>query len=273
MAGRLGVIAGSGPLPRRVVAAARAGGREVFVLAIDGETEAATVAGVPHASVPLGAVGRAIRLLRQARVRDVCLIGPVRRPPLAGLRPDLRAARLLARLAGGPAGDDRLLRLIVEELEREGFRVVAAEALTRGLDLPVGVPTRAQPDAMAARDSAQGLAVARRLGELDVGQAVVVQEGVVLAVEAAEGTDALLARVAGLGRRGRGGVLVKVPKPGQERRADLPTVGPRTVELVAEAGLAGLVIEAGGTLVVDPPATIAAADARRLFLEAVAPAP
>jgi DUF1009 family protein len=269
VAGRLGVIAGSGPLPRAVVAAARAAGRDPFVLAIEGETEPLTVADTPHAWVALGAVGRALRLLREAGVREVCLIGPVRRPSLAGLRPDLRAARLLARLAGGPAGDDRLLRLIVEELEREGFEVVGADAVLAAANLPAGVRTRARPDAGAARDIALGLAVARRLGELDVGQAVVVQQGVVLGVEAIEGTDALLQRTAALRRPGPGGVLVKLLKPGQERRADLPTIGPRTIELAAAAGLQGIAVEAGGTLLVDAPATIAAADALGLFLEAV----
>ena len=213
----------------QVVDAAQAAGREVFVLAFEGETDPAVVDGVPHQWVPLGAVGRALEALHEAGSEDVVMIGPVRRPALAscklglarhaapgqararrrpGRRPAVQADRRRARGRGVPRDRRR----------RRDRRAAGA----RRACWP-----RSPPDAAAERDIAQGIAGrASRLGELDVGQAVVVQQGLVLGVEAVEGTDQLLARCAGLRRDGPGGVLVKLKKPRQERRADLPTIGP-----------------------------------------------
>jgi UDP-2,3-diacylglucosamine hydrolase len=270
MAHKLAVLAGRGPLPAQVVAAALAQGTHVFVLAFEGETDPELVRNLPHRWVPLGAVGRAIDALHAAEVEDVVLIGPVRRPALASLGLDRRGMQLLARLGLRRHGDDQLLRLIVEELEGEGFRVLGADALIAGALAPEGPMTALIPDADAMRDIALGIEVAERLGDLDVGQAAVVQQGQVLGVEAAEGTDALMARCAGLRRAGRGGVLVKVKKPGQERRADLPTIGPHTIQVAAEAGIAGIAVHAGHCLIVERAEVIAAADRAGLFVIGVA---
>lgn len=271
-AGRtFGIIAGGGPLPREVATAARAAGRDVFILALEGATDPQTVTDLPHAWVPIGQLGRSLRALRDADVGEVCMIGPVRRPTLASLRLDLRAMSLLPRYLSHAGGDDGLLRLLVGELEREGFRVVGAHEIAGDLTAPAGVLTRLRPDEQAERDIARGITVARRLGEVDVGQAVVVQQGLVLGVEAIEGTDALLERVAGLRRDGPGGVLVKLCKPGQERRTDLPTVGPATVEGAARAGLRGIALEAGATLLVERGRAIDAADRAGLFIAGIAP--
>lgn len=263
---KLGVLAGSGPLPAQVVGAAKAGGREVFVLAFEGETDPAVVEGTQHEWVPLGAVGRSLRILREAGVDDVVMIGPVRRPSLATMKLDWRGMQLVARVGLGGRGDDRLFKVIVEELEREGFRVIGADAIDGTLLAPVGPLTRATPDPAAARDIALGIEVAGRLGELDVGQAVVVQQGLILGVEAVEGTDQLLSRCAGLRRAGPGGVLVKIKKPGQERRADLPAIGPTTVMGAAAAGLAGIAVEAGNCLIIDRREVIDVADRSNLFV-------
>jgi hypothetical protein len=136
---------------------------------------------------------------------------------------------------------------------------------------PAGRLSRAAPDAVAMADISRGIAVARALGAIDVGQGCVVQQGIVLAVEAAEGTDAMLARCGGLAAPGRGGVLVKLVKPGQDRRTDLPTVGPETLRRAAEAGLRGVAFEAGGTILAERDATIAVADAAGLFLLGLGP--
>jgi DUF1009 family protein len=268
MARTLAVLAGRGPLPAQVVAAALAQGKDVFVLAFEGETDPELVRDLPHRWLPLGAVGRAIDALRAAKAEEVVLIGGVRRPALTSL--DRRGMQLLAKVGWRSHGDNQLLRLIVEELEGEGFRVVGADALLEGALAPEGPMTELVPNADAMRDIALGVEVALRLGDLDVGQAAVVQQGLVLGVEALEGTDALIARCAGLKRAGRGGVLVKVKKPGQERRADLPTIGPDTVWGAAEAGLAGIAVHAGQCLIVERAETIAAADRARLFVIGVA---
>lgn len=270
MADRLGILAGAGELPLRVIEAARALSRPVFVLAFEGMADPATVAGSPHAWVRLGAAGEGMRLLREAGVAELVFAGAVRRPTLASLRPDWRAAKFFARIGVKALGDDGLLRAVIRELEDEGFRVISVESLLGETLAPEAVLGAHAPDAAARGDIAHGLAVAHALGLLDIGQAVVVQQGIVLGVEAIEGTDALIERCGAVRREGPGGVLVKIAKPGQERRADLPTIGPRTVTAAAAAGLVGIAVEAGSTLLLDRAAIIAAADAAGLFVVGIA---
>ncbi len=270
--GTLGILAGSGPLPGQVAAAAQRAGRAVFIVAFEDFAEAAVIAPYPHATVRLGAAGRMLALLRAQGCRDLVLIGPVRRPSLLDLRPDAEGARILARIGRSAfAGDDGLLAAVVRVLAEEGFRVIGAhEVLTTALG-GAGQAGHAAADAQAWADIRRGIAVVQALGSADVGQACVVQAGCVLAVEAIEGTDRMIERAAGLRRPGPGGVLVKLVKPGQDRRADLPTIGPRTIAAAAAAGLRGVAYEAGGTLVTDMAACVSAADAAGLFLIGVAP--
>ena len=270
MADRLGILAGAGELPLRVIEAAREASRPVFVLAFEGIADRAVVAGSPHAWVRLGAAGEGMRLLRENGVVELVLAGSVRRPSIAGLRPDWRAAKFFARVGLKALGDDGLLGAVIKELESEGFRVVSLESLLPHMLAPRGAIGALLLDDAAQADIARGLEAARALGALDIGQAVVVQQGMVLGVEAIEGTDALLARCAALRREGRGGVLVKIAKPGQERRADLPVIGPGTVAAALAAGLAGIAVEAGSTLLVDRDAIAAAADAAGMFVVGVA---
>lgn len=265
-AGRVGIVAGDGGLPRRLVEACGQSGRDVFVLALEGAAEPATVADVPHAWCRLGAAARGLALLRENAVAELVLAGGVQRPSLASLRPDWRAAKFLARVAYRALGDDGLLSAVVAELEREGFRVIGADQILGSGLAPDGPFGRIRPDEQADADIAHGAHIARALGRLDIGQAVVVQQGLVLGVEAIEGTDDLLRRCAKLRREGPGGVLVKLQKPGQDQRADLPTIGPQTVVLAAEAGLRGIAVEAGATIVIDRDQVIAAADDAGLFV-------
>lgn len=266
MASRLGIVAGGGGLPRQLVEYCRAAGRDVFVLALERAAEPDTVRDVPHAWCRLGAAARGLALLRENDVSELVLAGGIQRPSLAALRPDWRAARLFARLGYRALGDDSLLSAVVGELEQEGFRVIAADQLLDGALAPAGPLGKFRPDEQAAADIADGLRIARALGALDIGQAVVVQQGLVLGVEAIEGTDALLRRCAALRREGPGGVLVKVQKPGQETRADRPTIGPRTVQLAVETGLRGIAIEADATIILDRDEAICAADRAGLFV-------
>jgi DUF1009 family protein len=268
--GVLGIIAGSGTLPRRLIEGAQAKGREVFVIALQSEAEPETVANVAHIWCRLGAAAKALRALRDNGVSDVCFAGGVHRPSLAAIRPDWRAAKFFAKVGYRLLGDDGLFSAIAKELEIEGFRVIGAhDLLDDAVTVPEGSLGRVAPSAEAASDIARGIEIARAIGALDIGQAVVVQQGLVLGVEAIEGTDALLRRCAGLRRAGAGGVLVKVQKPGQESRIDRPTVGPQTVRLAAEAGLQGIAAEAGATLLLDRDEVIRAANAAGLFVVGV----
>jgi UDP-2,3-diacylglucosamine hydrolase len=267
----LGLVAGGGAVPLQVAAAAQAAGRNVFAVVIEGWADPADYAHLPHLAIRLGAVGEAVEALRARGIRQIVMCGTAKRPSFLSIRPDAGMARLLVRIGRAAwQGDDGLLKAVVRVLEEEGFEILPAQSILRGILPEVGQLGAHAPGAQAMEDIRRGIAVVRALGAVDVGQGAVVQQGLVLGVEAIEGTDALLARCGGLRREGPGGVLVKLVKPGQDRRVDLPTVGPTTIAGAA-AGLAGIAIEAGGTILVDRASTVAAADAAGLFLLAIRP--
>jgi DUF1009 family protein len=266
MADKLGIVAGAGDLPARLIEVCRQSGREIFVLAFEGETDPATVAGVDHGWVNFHSLTQGLQQLRDSGVGELVLLGSVKRPSLKDLNPDIKTAKFIAKAGIKALGDDGLLRAIVAALEEERFRVSGVDDFLSHLLAEARIYTSAAPDANAEHDIQLGLNVVRALGALDVGQAAVVHQGVVLGVEAQEGTDALLERCAGLRQLDRGGVLVKVKKPHQERRVDLPTIGPRTVEGAAVAGLSGIAVEAGSVLIVDAEQVRDIADAAGLFV-------
>jgi UDP-2,3-diacylglucosamine hydrolase len=269
MAGKLGIVAGGGDLPRMLVDACRGSGRDFHVFALEGQADAATVEGVPHDWFRFGAAGSALKRAQELAVRDVVLAGSVKRPSVVSLRPDWKTLQFLMRIGAKGLGDDGLLRRIVEAMEAEGLTVIGADTVLNDLKPAVGVLGRHRPDEAAAEDIERGRAVLRAMSAADVGQAVVVQQGMVLGVEAIEGTDALIDRCGALRREGPGGVLVKLPKQGQEKRADLPTIGPDTVARAAAAGLRGIAVAAGATLIIRREEVVRAADAAGLFLVAV----
>ncbi len=267
---RLGILAGGGPFPGQVARAAERAGRGVFIVGFEDYAEASVIGSFPHAYVRVGAASRILSLLRQHGCRDIVLVGPVKRPSMLDLRPDAEGLRILSRIGRAAfTGDDGLLAAVVRVLGEEGFRVLGAHEILAEAVGAEGQLGAVAADDLALSDIARGREVIAALGRVDVGQACIVQQGVVLAVEAIEGTDQMLARAAGLARPGPGGVLIKMVKPGQDRRADLPTIGPRTVENAADAGLRGIAYEAGGTMLTDRDACIAAADRRGVFLVGV----
>jgi hypothetical protein len=266
MTGPLGIVAGGGSLPRRLVEVCQASGRGAFVIAIENHTDPATVEGADHLWIRMGQSEKAVRALKEAGVKDLVLVGAVKRPSMTELRPDRKTFKFLAKIGFNSLGDDGLLGAVVKGLEDEGFTLRGIEEFVHDLLAAEGSFGRNAPDEAAWRDIRRGIDVVRAMGAADVGQATVIQDGLVLGVEALEGTDALLARCGPLRRAGPGGVLVKLSKPGQERRADLPTIGVKTVEGAAAAGLRGIAVEAGGTLVVDLPAVVATADRAGLFI-------
>ncbi len=269
---KIGIIAGGGELPAKVAAAARAAGRDVFILGLEGHADPAVLAPWPHEMQRIGAGGRILAALREHDCQDLVMIGPVRRPSLLDMRPDAEGARILARIGRAAFdGDDGLLAAVIRIFAEEGFSVVAAHEVMREALAPEGLLTRMEPDAQAMADINRGTRVARLLGSADVGQGCVVQQGLVLAVEAIEGTDAMLARAGALRRDGIGGVLVKLVKPGQDKRADLPTIGLRTVRNVVAAGLRGVAFEAQATILAEREACLAEADAAGLFLLGLPP--
>jgi DUF1009 family protein len=262
---KLGIIAGGGILPALLAKACVEGGREYFLLAIEGFADPALVEDRPHAWFRLGEAGKGIGLLRDHRVDDLVLAGAVRRPSLKELRPDAWAVRFFAKLGKAWVGDDSLLSALVGALETEGFRVVGSDSILADHLAVAGPYGTVLPDDIARTDMDRGFAVVRQLGALDIGQAAIVQQGIVLGVEGAEGTDKLIQRCAALHRDGPGGVLVKARKPEQDQRVDLPTVGSSTVRAAIDSGLRGIAFEAGGVFVFDREEAIRLANQAGLF--------
>jgi DUF1009 family protein len=272
-AGPLAIVCGGGSLPFAVADAAQRQGRRVVLLAIRGAADAQMVSAFPHHWAFLGQLGRNFRLLRAEGCRDLVFIGSVTRPTLRQARFDLFSLSLLPRLIRMfRHGDNGLLSGLGSIVEEQGFRLLGAHEVAPELLMPQGAVGNRKPGDGDWADIQRALALLHATGPFDVGQAVVVSDRRVLAIEAAEGTDQMLARLAELRRSGQihardgAGVLVKAPKPGQDRRFDLPSIGPRTVEGAAAAGLTGIAVVAGSTIVAEPDRIIAAADRAKIFV-------
>jgi len=263
---KLGLIAGGGKVPALVREACRQNGRSLYIAALNGFCDPATVAGSDHGWFDMAQVGRLFDSLKAAEVAEVTISGSVTRPDFARMLPDWRGAKLLPRfIKAGLQGDDAVLRVVVETFEAEGFRLVGVEAIVADLLAPAGLMSNQAPSDADWRDIHYGITVARALGAADKGQAAVVAHQQTIGLEDQAGTDVLLQRMALMPEAG-GGVLVKCLKPGQERRVDLPTIGVQTVTNAVAAGLRGIAVEAGAALIVDRMATCAAADAAGLYL-------
>lgn len=271
----LAILAGGGELPREVASAAAATGRRVVVVAIRGEADPGLAALGAH-WVEWGQVGRLLDLLAAEACRDLVLVGGVvRRPDFRAVAGDFGTVRRLPKiLAALSGGDDGLLRRVIGLLESEGLRVLAVPDVAPSLVLAPGPIGRRKPDAANLADIARGLALLATIGPFDVGQAAVVAGGRVVAIEGAEGTDALIDRCGAVRAAGRivrdaRGVLVKAAKPQQDRRVDLPVIGPETVRRAAAAGLAGIAAESGRVLVANREETRRAAEDAGLFVVGV----
>ena len=268
--GRIAVIAGRGGLPMRLISALEGGGREPVLAMLPGVTVEGAGAW-PAERIEFERLVPFLDRLHDLGVRHVAFAGAMTRPRLDPQRFDARTAQLVPRLLPAvQAGDDATLRAVIALFEEEGFGVLGAGDLAPDLLPPPGVLGQHQPGPEAARDAARAAAIVTALGAVDVGQGAVVARGLCLAVEALPGTDAMLAQVAALPvalrGEGRAGLVYKAPKPGQDRRVDLPALGPDTVRAAAVAGLAGVAFEAGGVLFIDRAEAVAEADAAGLFL-------
>lgn len=271
---RLGLIAGGGDLPKHVAYAA---GEELGrVIVLKGFGDPADFE--KSDTLALGQMGKIFKTLKASDCTHVCFAGYVDRPDFKDIKPDLRALFMMPRaMKAATGGDDALLRHVLGLFEKEGFQIISPQEVCVDLLLEEGalgaikLPQAHREDALAACHIAQAI------GALDIGQGAVVAHGVTLAVEAQEGTDAMLQRVASLPQALRGaegnrrGVLAKMIKPKQDQRVDLPVIGLATVENAAAAGLAGIVAEAGRAFVLDEDSVIEAANRHGLFVLGLPP--
>jgi UDP-2,3-diacylglucosamine hydrolase len=272
--GPVAIICGGGSFPFTVADALARNGRRAVLFPLRGFADAAAVERYPHHWANIGQFGRFVRIARKEGCRDVIFIGSLVRPAIRQLITfDWETLRLLPRVIRQfYGGDNHLLTGVARIFEDYGFRLLGAHEVAPEILVPEGTLGGTQPKARDFSDIARGLEALRAIGPFDVGQAIVVANNNVLALEAAEGTDEMLSRIAGLRKSGRIrmsegiGVLVKAPKPGQDWRFDLPSIGPRTIEGAAAAGLAGIAVIAGGAIVAEPELVIRAADRAGLFV-------
>jgi DUF1009 family protein len=276
--GPLAIISGGGTLPFAIADVVLKTGRPVVLFALRGFADPSRVAHYSHHWMALGQYGWFRRTAAREGCREVVFIGSVVRPALSQIRFDVGTLKVLPRIvAMFRGGDNHLLSSIVQVLEQDGFRVRGAHEVAPDILMPAGVLGRHSPSERDRGDIARGLELIATIGRFDVGQAVIVANNHVLAIEAIEGTDQMLTRIAELRHSGRiraphgTGTLIKAPKPGQERRIDLPSVGPSTVEGVARAGLAGLALLAGEAIVAEPERLMQAADRAKVFVVGVPP--
>lgn len=269
---KLGIIAGGGAIPKKLIECCQAQKRDYFVLAIEGNADKNLITeDIPHQWIRIGQAGTGFKKFHDEHVEEVVMIGTIRRPSLKDLVPDFRTAAFFAKIGMKAIGDDGILRAVVKEIESEGMIVRGIHEVMPEILVKKGVLGKHKPDKQAREDIKRGIEVALELGKLDVGQAVIVQQGLVLGVEGIEGTDELIRRCGDYKRKGDGGVLVKLRKPQQDMRIDLPTIGPRSVYRAKETGLKGIAVHAGNGLIVDEQEVIKAADAAGLFVIGIDP--
>ncbi len=272
----LGILAGGGQLPGLIIEACRASGRAYYVIAFKDQADPEVVSDSPHTWMRLGAAGQTITILKEHGVKELVFAGAISRPSMSQIYPDMWAARFLAKSGVLALGDDGFLKTLIKTLERNlNFSVVAPESLVPGLLADAQLISSAKPSVQDQNDIKIAVSAALKLGLLDKGQAAIACQGQVLVLEDAKGTDAMLGRVAKARSDPQskpelnnltGGVLAKVAKPQQELRIDLPTIGVQTVNGAAQAGLNGIVIEAGRALIIDKSAVFARADELGLFV-------
>lgn len=269
---KLGIIAGGGELPGQLIEWCQTHNRPYFALAVKGNAnELYFTEGVNYEWIRIGQAGTGFKRLKEEGVKDVVLIGTIKRPTLAELVPDLRTTAFFAKIGAKSLGDDGILRALVKEFESDGMKVVGIQEVVPDLLVKEGVLTKKSPDKEDEADIYRGVEVATALGRLDVGQSVIVQQGLVLGLEGIEGTDKLILRCADYKRKGKAPLLVKLRKPQQDLRIDLPTIGKDTVENAHKSGLKGIAIHAGNALIVNEKEVIKLADKYGIFIKGINP--
>jgi len=264
---KLGIIAGGGDLPKRIARACQEKSRDFYILAIKGQTNLETVQNVSHDWIQPGAIGKGIKLLKENSVQELIMVGYYKRPSWKELRLDLVGAKWLAKYVYKIGNDDGILRLIVQEFENEGFDVIGVDKILGGKEMaPEGVIRKHKPSKEDWVSINRGFEVLTVLGKVDIGQSIVVQEGTVVGIEAMEGTDQLMIRCQGLHPAGSGAILIKMAKPFQDTRVDMPVIGVKTIETAVRSGIKGIAVQSGHVIILEPEKVSALADKAGIFL-------
>lgn len=269
---KLGIIAGGGELPQKIIEWCQQHNRAYYALAIKNNAdEKFFTSNVNHEWIRIGQAGTGFKRFKEEGVKEIVLIGTIKRPTLSELVPDLRTTAFFAKLGTKSLGDDGILRALVKEIESDGMKVIGIQEVVPDLLAHAGILTKKKTTKEDEEDIRRGVETASALGKLDVGQSVVVQQGLVLGVEGIEGTDKLITRCADYVRKGKSPVLVKLRKPQQDMRVDLPTIGTRTIENAHKSGFSGIAIHAGNTLIVNENEVVKLANKYGMFIKGITP--
>jgi DUF1009 family protein len=267
---KVGIIAGGGDLPHKIVASLKQNKREFYIIAINGEAEH-NFDGLPHIFCEIAQVGRILDCFHKQNVKEIVLAGKVNRPSFSSLKPDSIGVKLLASITKNKLfGDNSVLSTIVEFIEKEGFIVKGAEEYNNDFLTSKGVLTSKHPTEQDIQDIEHGKLIIQKLGALDIGQSTIIEHGLVLGVEAAEGTDELIKRCKSLKREAFfSGCLIKMKKTTQDKRVDLPTIGIDTISHIYSSGFAGIAIESENTLIIDQQEVINLANNLNIFIVSI----
>ena len=271
---KLGIIAGGGILPLRLLEKCQSSGREFYLIGLQGQIDENLFKQYSYDVIRMGAVGKAIDLLRQNNVNEIVMAGNVNRPSMAALRPDMKAVKILAKsgnMAIVSRGDDGLIKEIVKYLEKdEGFRIISVDSILGENKFISGILGDVEPDNNSKKDIIRGVSALKMIASADIGQAIVVEDQAIIAVEAIEGTAKMLERCNDLKlNQIPSGVLVKIRKDNQETRVDMPTIGCDTIKQIVAAGLLGIAFDAGGMIIIDKDKVITAANEAGIFITAI----
>lgn len=263
---KLGMIAGSGMMPVEIIKHCNDNNIDIFVVGLEPFANEEQLKDAPHIFAKIAEAGKMMKAFKANNVENIVLAGGIKRPSFKEMIPDWEGMKIVAKLAVKKMSDDNMFRAVMDEIEKRGFRVVGIEEVVPEMLFQEGIYGKTKPTSDDMDDIQRGVTVAKALGAVDVGQAAVVQEGMVLAVEAIEGTDMMLSRASILKKPGKAPVMVKVLKPGQDMRVDLPAIGLQTIEQLKKYGIKGIAVEAGGILLIEKEAVIKMADKEGIFI-------
>ena len=263
---KIGMVAGGGNMPIEIIKYCKEKGIDIYVIGLEPFASEDQLSGTPHSFAKIGEVGKMMKIFKSNNINNIVLAGGIKRPSLKELIPDWVGMKILTKLAIKKMSDDNLFRAVINEIEKLGFKILGIEEVVPEMMFYEGVYGKVKPSKEDMNDIERGFVVAKALGAVDVGQAVVVQEGMVLAVEAIEGTDMMLSRASLVKKRGKAPIMVKVLKPKQDMRVDLPAIGLQTIELLKKYGIKGIAVEAGGVLLIERNAVIEKANKAGVFI-------
>ena len=272
---KLGIIAGGGDIPIMLIKHCIAISRPFFVLAIKGNADDNLIKdideNIEHKFIRIGNAGTGFKVLKEKNCEEITLIGTIKRPTIGDLVPDLRTTKFFMKAGMHAKGDDGMLRSLIKDIEADGFAVKGIHEVLPNILVSKGILTKIKPNKDDIEDIKKGVELATAICKLDVGQSVVVQNGLALGLEAIEGTDELIKRCSDYKRKGKGPVLVKIRKPEQDVRADLPTIGCQTVKRAYESGFKGIAIHAGNALIVNQEEVVRLANEHKMFIIGINP--